>query len=59
LSVEAISRLLRYLWSAGHAAWLDGARLTVIAATTATLSLLMVLLRDVVLIHRRWFTLAG
>ena len=40
-----------YAWSAGRAAQLRGRQLLIITAVAAALGLLMIILKDVVLIH--------
>jgi ABC-type uncharacterized transport system permease subunit len=47
----AIVLLMIYAWSAGRAAQLRGRQLLIITAITAALGLLMIILKDVVLIH--------
>ena len=49
--VTAVVLLVIYAWSAGRAAQLRGRQLLVITSIAAALGLLMVLLKDVVLIH--------
>jgi hypothetical protein len=49
--VAAIVLLIIYGWSAGRAAHLRGRQLLVITSIAAALGLLMILLKDVVLIH--------
>jgi hypothetical protein len=49
--VVAIVMLMIYAWSAGRAAHLQGRQLVVITSVAAALGLLMILLKDVVLIH--------
>ena len=49
--VTAIVMLMIYAWSAGRAAHLRGRQLLVITSVAAALGLLMVILKDVVLIH--------
>jgi hypothetical protein len=49
--VTAIVLLMIYAWSAGRAAHLRGRQLLVITSVAAALGLLMVILKDVVLIH--------
>jgi len=47
----AIVLLMIYAWSAGRAAQLRGRQLLIITAAAAALGLLMIILKDVVLIH--------
>jgi hypothetical protein len=49
--VVAIVLLMIYAWSAGRAAHLHGRQLLVITSIAAALGLLMIILKDVVLIH--------
>ncbi len=49
--VTAVVLLMIYAWSAGRAAQLRGRQLFVITSIAAALGLLMILLKDVVLIH--------
>jgi hypothetical protein len=49
--VVAIVLLMIYAWSAGRAAHLQGRQLLVITSIAAALGLLMIILKDVVLIH--------
>jgi hypothetical protein len=49
--VTAVVLLMIYAWSAGRAAQLKGKQLFVITSIAAALGLLMILLKDVVLIH--------
>ena len=47
----AIVLLMIYAWSAGRAAQLRGRQLLIITAAAAALGLLMIILKDVVLVH--------
>jgi hypothetical protein len=49
--VVAVMLMILYGWSAGRAAQLDGKRLFVITSVAAALGLMMIVLKDVVLIH--------
>ena len=49
--VVAIVMLMIYAWSAGRAAHLRGRQLLLITSVAAALGLLMIILKDVVLIH--------
>jgi hypothetical protein len=49
--VVAVVLLTIYAWSAGRAADLHGGQLLVITSAAAGLGLLMIILKDVVLIH--------
>lgn len=49
--VVAVLLLMIYAWSAGRAAHLHGRQLAVITSIAAALGLLMIILKDVVLIH--------
>jgi hypothetical protein len=49
--VVAVVLLMIYAWSAGRAAHLRGRQLLVITSVAAALGLLMIILKDVVLIH--------
>lgn len=49
--VVAVMLMILYGWSAGRAARVDGKRLFVITSVAAALGLMMIVLKDVVLIH--------
>lgn len=49
--VVAVMLMIFYGWSAGRAARVDGKRLVVITSVAAALGLMMIVLKDVVLIH--------
>ncbi len=49
--VVAVVLLMIYSWSAGRAAHLHGRQLLAITSTAAGLGLLMIILKDVVLVH--------
>lgn len=49
--VTAIVLLMIYAWSAGRAAQLRGRQLLIITAVAAALGLVMIILKDVVLVH--------
>jgi hypothetical protein len=49
--VVAVMLMIFYGWSAGRAARVDGKRLFVITSVAAALGLMMIVLKDVVLIH--------
>ncbi|MGH3197762.1 MAG: hypothetical protein ACRDOH_08215 [Streptosporangiaceae bacterium] len=49
--VVAVILMIFYGWSAGRAAQLDGKRLFIISSMAAALGLMMIVLKDVVLIH--------
>ena len=49
--VVAVMLMIFYGWSAGRAARVDGKRLLVITSVAAALGLMMIVLKDVVLIH--------
>ena len=49
--MTAVALLVIYAWSAGRAAELRGRQLLFITSIAAALGVLMVLLKDVVLIH--------
>jgi hypothetical protein len=49
--VVAIALLMIYAWSAGSAAHLRGRQLLIITSIAGALGLLMIILKDVVLIH--------
>ena len=49
--VVAVMLMIFYGWSAGRAARVDGKRMVVITSVAAALGLMMIVLKDVVLIH--------
>jgi hypothetical protein len=49
--VSAILMLVIYAWAAGHAAELRGLRLSVVTAIAGLLGILMIVLKNVVLVH--------